>query len=139
MRVMRAVLSFAAALLLLANTSTYAATLLGVNGQALVNRGSGYGLAANGMELNPGDMVVVNSGGAALISYPDGCTVPVQVGAVVTITDISPCATMTTGAVEGPATGLNGTLLVTGAVVVAAGGVGLALALKSSKDKPASP
>jgi hypothetical protein len=111
-----------------------------VNGQALVNRGSGYGLAANGMELNPGDMVVVNSGGAALISYPDGCTVPVQVGAIVTVSDISPCATMTTGAVEtGPATGLNGTLLVTGAVVVAAGGVALALALKSSNDKPASP
>ena len=50
MRVMRAVLSFAAGLLLFANTSAYAATLLGVNGQALVNRGSGYGLAANGME-----------------------------------------------------------------------------------------
>jgi len=108
-----------------------------VSGQALVNRGSGYQLAANGMVLNPGDVVVVNPGGTAQISYPDGCTIPVQVGAIVTVTEISPCA-MTTGAVQSePSTGLSGTTLLLGAVVL--GGVGIAVALSTGKDKPASP
>jgi len=89
------------------------------------------------MLLNPGDTVVVNPGGSAQISYPDNCTIPVQVGAVVTVSETSPCA-ITTGSVEtAPTTGLNGTTLVVGAVVV--GGVGLAVVLGRGKDKPASP
>ena len=44
-----------------------------------------------------------------------------------------------TGAVEtAPATGLNGTLLLAGGALIV-GGVGLAVALNSGNDKPASP
>jgi|SRR5678815_1569915 hypothetical protein len=137
MRIGRAVSFLAVALVVFANSPVNAAMLSDVSGQALVNRGSGYQLAANGMVLNPGDVVVVNPGGTAQISYPDGCTVPVQVGAIVTVTEISPCA-ITTGAVQPePSTGLSGTTLLLGAVVL--GGVGVAVALSTGKDKPASP
>lgn len=134
----RAIALLAATLVVFANTSAYAAILTDISGQALVNRGGsgGYQLAVSGMVLNPGDVVVVNPGGAAQISYSDGCTVPVQAGAVVTVTEISPCANTAAAAPPEPTgTGLSTTTLVLGAAVL--GGAGLAVALIMAK--PASP
>jgi hypothetical protein len=113
----RAIALLAGTLVVFANTSAYAAILTDISGQALVNRGGsgGYQLAVSGMVLNPGDVVVVNPGGAAQISYSDGCTVPVQAGAVVTVTEISPCANTAAAAPPEPTgTGLSTTTLVLG-------------------------
>ncbi len=42
-------------------------------------------------DLAPGDTVAVQEGGSAQIVYPDGCVVPVEVGAVVAVGEASPC------------------------------------------------
>jgi hypothetical protein len=112
-----------------------AATLGSVQGSVMVNRGSGYQSVVGGTELKPGDVVVVNPGGSAQLSYPDGCNVAVQVGAVVTVGEQSPFATQASGPQEGILGGGTGIFLLS--VGVAGGAVAYLLA--TDKDKPASP
>ena len=124
--------------MLLGNLAAQAATLDGVQGEVMVNRGNGYELATNGMELQPGDVVVVNPGGAAQLTYGSGCAVPLQVGAVVPVSTTAPCSPLTTGATETPAP-LNAMTFTIGAVVVG-GGIAALVALNGNdKDRPASP
>src|SRR3990172_1743800 len=113
------------------STSSFAAMVNATQGQVLVNQGSGYQQVAGSVEVGPGGTVVVNPGGSAQILYPDGCSVAVQPGSVYTIAPQSPCLA------QGgePSSGLNGTTLAIGAVVVG-GGVAALLLLK---DKSASP
>jgi hypothetical protein len=109
--------------------------------------------------VKSGDIVVVNPGGSAQITYPDGCTVPVAIGTIVTIGAQSPCTTQgsmtpTQASIpppqdnapptegddpasgdEAPDTTGIGDLAITVAVAGAAvGGI-----LLTQKDKPASP
>ena len=114
-------------------TPSFAATVSVVQGQVLVNRGQGYEQVVGTTSANPGDTIVVNPGGSAQVVYPDGCTVPVVPGSVVSVASQSPC--LVTGATE--TTGVNATTLAIGAAVVA-GGVG-AVILLNQKDKSASP
>lgn len=130
----------AIALTLLGYAAATAATLNPIQGDILVNRGNGYRLESTASELKPGDMVVANAGAAAQIFYPDGCSVPVQAGSIVTIKQVSPCASAPQTQTF---TGLNGSTLATGALVVG-GVVGAFLLLdnnnkSSSRDNPASP
>jgi hypothetical protein len=113
-----------------------AATLGSVQGTVMVNRGGGYQPVYGPTELNPGDLVVVNPGGSAQIAYSDGCSVPVQVGGVVTVGAQSPCATQATGP-GGPGLGSPGIFAL--GVGAAAGTVGVFLATANDKDKSASP
>lgn len=137
MLVRRSIALLVAAAVVFGSMPVRAATLEGITGQALVNRGSGYELAVPGMQLNPGDVVVVNPGGSARIAYPDGCAAPVQPGAVVAVSEVSPCASITTGAAQDQPTFDVTTGVVIGGVVAA--GVGIAVLLNANKDKPASP
>jgi hypothetical protein len=68
-----------------------AATLGAIQGNVLVNRGGGYETVRGAMNLKPGDTVMAQAGGSAQIVYPDGCVVPVEVGAVVAVGEASPC------------------------------------------------
>jgi hypothetical protein len=103
-------------------------------GQVLVNQGSGYQQVAGSVDVGSGSTVVVNPGGSAQIVYPDGCSVAVQPGSVYTIAPQSPCLAQGGGETS---SGLNGTTLAIGAVVV--GGGVAALLLLSNGDKSASP
>ena len=112
-----------------------AATLEAVQGQVLVNRGSGYQFEIGPAELKPGDMIIANAGASAHITYGDGCVVPIEVGSVTTVGERSPCAAQSGGS---PSFGLApGTLAIGGAVIGA--GVGVAVLLGNGRDKPASP
>src|SRR4051794_38112178 len=66
-----------------------ALTILGDNGTALVNRGSGFSAVAGTTQLKPGDRIMVRDGAAARITYPDGCNVPVR--GIATVDPLSPC------------------------------------------------
>ena len=99
----------------------------------MVNQGSGYLQVVGATDAGPGATVVVNPGGSAQIVYPDGCSVAVQPGSVYTISPQSPCLAQG----DQTTSGVNGTTLALGAVVV--GGGVAALLLLNSKDKSASP
>ena len=126
----------AATIACLAFSSAQAATLEGVQGEVMVNRGGGYRFVSGTVELKPGDMVIANSGGSAQLSYNGGCTVLLEAGAVITVAEQPPC--LTTQASAAPTTpGLTPGALAIGAVVVGAG-VGAAVLL-GNEDKAASP
>jgi len=157
MQIARGMAAFVSVMAL--SLSSFAATVVPEDGIVLVNRGSGYVNANGPTNVGPGDIIVVNPGGTARLSYPDGCTVPVAVGSIVTVEAQSPCVTqgsMTlTQATGGPqdgapgadteepppggppdGTGLAETLT---ALTVGGGVVGAILTTQSNKDRPASP
>ena len=156
MQIARGVAAFASAMTL--SLSSFAATVTPEQGIVLVNRGNGYQNVTGPINVNPGDILVVNPGGSALLAYDDGCFVPVAVGTIVTVAPKSPCATqgsMTPTQAsgpppQGPPEGEGGTppdvpTVTEGpgigdlalSVAVAGGAVGGILL--SQKDKPASP
>lgn len=134
----RLLAALGAAILAWAAVATaHAATLASIQGEVLVNQGGGYRFVSGTLELKPGDMVIANTGGAAQLSYGDGCTVVVEAGAVVTVAEQPPC--LTTQATTPTTPMLTPGTLAVGAVVIG-GAVGAAALLSSnSKDKPASP
>lgn len=71
---------------------SYAATLQSVAGKVSINSGAGYKAASSGNKVNVGDVVMASPGARAQLIYPDGCKVPVNPGAVMTIQAESPCA-----------------------------------------------
>lgn len=111
-----------------------AATLTVLQGNVLVNRGTGYQLVSGASEVAPGDQVFADPDGQAMLAYPDGTSTVVEPGNVVSVTE-SGAAPVAAGALN------TSTLIIGGAVV--AGGVGLALGASGGggggKDHPASP
>jgi hypothetical protein len=77
---------------LLLVSGSWAATIEPVQGNLSLNRGQGFQPVNSRIDANVGDTVVVGPGGAAAVTYSDGCKVPVQPGAVTTIAPLSPCA-----------------------------------------------
>jgi hypothetical protein len=73
-------------------SASLAATIDPVQGNLQLNRGQGFQPVNSRVDANVGDTVVVGPGGAAAITYSDGCKVSVQPGAVTTIAPLSPCA-----------------------------------------------
>jgi len=115
-------------------------------GQVLLNTGQGYRLVQGSTNVNPGDMIVVNPGGVARITYDDGCVTEVRPPAVTAVSAQSPCQQQQKqGAAQGdpqgePQGGIGGistTHVVLGTVLV--GGGVAAWLLLSGKHKPASP
>jgi hypothetical protein len=158
MQVARGMAAFISAMAL--SLSSFAATVVPEQGIVLVNHGNGYANANGPTTVNPGDIIVVNPGGSAQLSYPDGCTVPVAIGSVVTVGAQSPCTTqgsMTpTQATTGPAPGdgtappegdgtppggvtPDGTGIAETIIGVSVGGAVVGTLLVTQKDKPASP
>jgi hypothetical protein len=70
-----------------------AVSLSSVQGSVMVNPGTGYYLTISPVELKPGDLVMVNPGSSAQLSFPDGCNSPLVPGSVVAVGSVSPCAT----------------------------------------------
>jgi hypothetical protein len=77
---------------LLLGSTSWAATIEPVQGNLQLNRGQGFQPVNSRVDANVGDTVVVGPGGAAAVTYSDGCKVSVQPGAVTTIAPLSPCA-----------------------------------------------
>jgi hypothetical protein len=73
-------------------SASWAATIEPVQGNLQLNRGQGFQPVNSRVDANVGDTVVVGPGGAAAVTYSDGCKVSVQPGAVTTIAPLSPCA-----------------------------------------------
>src|ERR1700681_1935002 len=73
-------------------SASWAATIEPVQGNLSLNRGQGFQPVNSRIDANVGDTVVVGPGGAAAVTYSDGCKVSVQPGAVTTIAPLSPCA-----------------------------------------------
>ena len=120
----------AVAALLVTAGNTQAATLRAIQGEVMVNHGQGYGTVKGETEVYPGDSVVVGPTGSAEIIYAEGCHVPVAVGAVAVVSAEPPC--LTTGALNGPLSVSNSTLLTVGAVAL--GGAGLAAVLLHNRS-----
>jgi len=77
---------------LLLVSASWAATIEPGQGNLSLNRGQGFQPVNSRIDANVGDTVVVGPGGAAAVTYSDGCKVSVQPGAVTTIAPLSPCA-----------------------------------------------
>jgi hypothetical protein len=77
---------------LLLVSASLAATIDPVQGNLQLNQGQGFQPVNSRVDANVGDTVVVGPGGAAAVTYSDGCKVSVQPGAVTTIAPLSPCA-----------------------------------------------
>jgi hypothetical protein len=77
---------------LLLVSASWAATIEPVRGNLSLNQGQGFQPINSRVNANVGDTVVVGPGGAAAVTYSDGCKVSVQPGAVTTIAPLSPCA-----------------------------------------------
>lgn len=129
MSVRRALVVVSAVFLLpLAGTSLQAASLEGLQGEVLVDRGGGFDIISGPTSLDPGNTVIANPGGKAVIVYSAECKVPVQPGAVVTVHKYPPC--------DGGGGALDTTTLLVGGAVI---GLGAGAAVLLLSDNPASP
>lgn len=126
-----------------------AATVNALQGQVLVNTGSGYRLVDGSIQLEAGATVVANPGAVAQVYYGGGCTVTVQPGSVYQIAAGVPCATaqsVTSGGLAdaggssssggsstsgGSQSVGNGTLWLVGGAALVAGGAGAYLIAQS--------
>lgn len=128
-------------LLVLGAATAHAATLQGLQGVVLVDRGGGFSVVRGPTSLSVGDAVIANPGGSARIVYPDGCQVSVRPGDVVATMKKSPCNTNNSAQAapepEDSSSGFDTTTMVIGAAAIGIG-VGAAVFLLSDDD-PASP
>jgi hypothetical protein len=138
----------------LMSTAARAAMLQEIQGVVLIDRGGGFDIIDGPTQLNPGDSVIANPGGAAQVVYPDGCRIPVEPGAVIAAQKKSPCskegaapevteATADEGGGSdgggGNGGGLNTTNLLVGGAVVGLGAGAAVLLLADDNETPASP
>src|SRR5690242_10169501 len=77
---------------LLSSAPSWATTVEPGQGDLSISQGQGFKPIHNSTSARVGDMVMVGPGGAATVTYDDGCKVNVQPGAVTTIAPLSPCA-----------------------------------------------
>lgn len=122
-----------------------AATLSGVQGQVLVNQGNGFVQATPGMTISPGDMVLVQEGAAAQVTYPNGVIANVAPGGMFTVPAVPPVVAPAmppvapAASVAGAGAGVGTGVIVAGAVAGAAGLGVLASTAGKSDKKPSSP
>lgn len=69
-----------------------AASLSAQEGTVLVNQGEQFITATEAQVLNAGDRVMVMEGGAAEITFTDGCVLPLAAGSMVEVPALSTCA-----------------------------------------------
>lgn len=109
-------------------------SLTQVQGTALVNRGTGFVRVTQPRQLSPGDRVAVNQGNRARVRYPDGCEAEVVPGAVLIVSEVSPCASA--AAVQPPP---QPDLPIAGVVLLGAGAAAIGLAIAASGDEDRFP
>jgi hypothetical protein len=71
---------------------SWAAVVEPGQGNLSINQGHGFKPVKKPINARVGDSVMVGPGGAATVTYDDGCKVNVEPGAVTTIARLSPCA-----------------------------------------------
>jgi hypothetical protein len=71
---------------------SWAAVVEPGQGNLSINQGHGFKPVKKPINSRVGDSVMVGPGGAATVTYDDGCKVNVEPGAVTTIARLSPCA-----------------------------------------------
>jgi hypothetical protein len=129
-------------LALWAGPCAFATTVTAEQGQVLLNTGQGYRLVQGSTSVNPGDMIVVNPGGMARITYDDGCVTEVRPPAVTAISTQSPCQQQKQSPPQNEPQGesqggISTTHVVLGTAALV--GAGVAALLYFGKLKPASP
>jgi hypothetical protein len=130
-------------LALWAGPCAFATSVTAEQGQVLLNTGQGYRLVQGSTNVNPGDMIVVNPGGMARITYDDGCVTDVRPPAVTAISAQSPCElkqqkqSSPQDDSQGDHGGITTTHVVLGTAAIV--GAGVAALLYFGKLKPASP
>ena len=67
------------------------ANVQSVQGKVLINQGSGFVAALNGLALKPGDKIMVGKEASAVVAYNNGCEVSISEPKVLTITKLAPC------------------------------------------------
>jgi hypothetical protein len=70
----------------------HAATLSGIQGGILVNRGTGFEPAIGAIELPEGTTIIANPGASATLNYDATCAVSVVPGGVTMVAAKAPCA-----------------------------------------------
>ena len=112
------------------------AAQLNVNsGEILVSRGGGGYVASGNTDLNVGDSVIANAGGAATITFADGCAVNVKAGDMYVVPETPPCGAGTAdGGLTGAAPYIIGAVVIGGAAALIASSGG-----SDSSNSPASP
>ena len=113
-----------------------AATLSGIQGRVLVNKGNGFVRAQPGMEIAPGDRVLVQPGGSAQVTYPNGAVGSLQPGGIFTLPATPPPVGAIEAATAGGAGGFNTAMVVGGIAVLGAGGW---LIYNATQQDPKSP
>jgi hypothetical protein len=71
--------------------SAFAATLDGVTGNVVINRGDGFQRVVGTTKARAGDLIVAHATGRAILTYEDGCLVKIRPGPVVRVGAKSPC------------------------------------------------
>ena len=130
--------------LILASVPAQAATLTPEKGQVLFNNGDGYKLASHPTEVLPGHSIVANPGGAARVTFDDGCTVDVRPGSVFTVAAQSPCQRAgqhveTGGSLKNPPVEKREERWSLVPIIVGGAAIGVGALLLRDKDKGASP
>ena len=75
----------------------YSASILGMEGNVLVNQDGSYKTATRGMNLQEGDRVMIMDGAKLSMSYPDGCHFTFKDGQIIEVGSVSVCAMGGTG------------------------------------------
>lgn len=102
-----------------------ASTVESLGGTVRINQGKGFAVLQGAGAVNPGDTIIADPKGKGRLVYGDGCTVNVKPGAIVTVSEVSPCS-LTAQATDpsqqnDPSVGLISVAGVAGAGAVAAG------------------
>lgn len=122
----------------LAGSAAWAATIEPVNGDVSVNQGQGFKKLDSAFEAKVGDAVMVSPGGAAKVSYADGCAIALKPGAVMVIAALSPCASGS-NAQEDDHNDHTGALVFGTVVAGVTGFVIYEIVQNTKTNKPASP
>lgn len=96
------------ALVVSAGTASAEVRLEGVKGPVSVNSGEGFQPVLGSVALQPGDRVMADRGGGAVIAYGGNCNVSVRPGSVVAVSSNPPCLKTSSELQQGSSQGLNG-------------------------------
>lgn len=79
------------AVLVSCSVECFSSSVAPVNGQLSINTGAGFKNIKTTTSVKAGDMIMAGPSGKAELVYDDGCLVPVEAGAVVIVSAVSPC------------------------------------------------
>ena len=130
----RVAMRFCAGLALLVSCSAecLSASVAPLKGPSSINAGAGFKSIKGTISVKPGDMIMAGPSGKAELVYDDGCLIPVEAGAVVTVSAVSPCK-------AGTSTGVGTDPVIGGLAMVAVAGGAAAVSSFGVSNNGASP